>query len=88
MGEGDYSREAIIFVFTQEWIEVMCEWFKEYQLDVIDFNTTSRKNSNLKRTLYNYCFTVFPRIMAGGDYFFFRIKRGDYFKYCSLEVVP
>ena len=22
--------------------------------------------------------TVFPRIIAGGDYFFFRIKRGDY----------
>ena len=27
--------------------------------------------------------TVFPRIIAGGDYFFFRIKRGDY----SREVV-
>ena len=27
-GRGDYSREAIIFVYTQEWIEVMCEWFK------------------------------------------------------------
>ena len=45
--------------------------------------------------------TVFPRIMAGGgDYFFFRFKRGqlfegrrlleggDYFKYCSLKVMP
>ena len=34
---------------------------------------------------------VFPRIIAGGDYFFFRTKRGrlfeggDYFKQCSLE---
>ena len=40
----------------------------------------------------NVC-TMFPRIIAGGEYFFFRIKRGwffergDYFKYCSLEVV-
>ena len=38
--------------------------------------------------------TVFPQIIAGGDYFFFRTKRGrlfeggDYFKYCRLEVVP
>ena len=38
--------------------------------------------------------TVFPRIIAGGNYFFFRTKRGrlldggDYLKYCSLEVVP
>ena len=38
--------------------------------------------------------TVFPRIIAGGNYFFFRSKRGrlldggDYLKYCSLEVVP
>ena len=43
--------------------------------------------------------TVFPRIIARGDYFFFR-KRGrifegrglfegsDYFRYCSLEVGP
>ena len=37
---------------------------------------------------------MFPRIIAGGDYFFFRTKRGrffagsDYFKYCSVEVVP
>ena len=37
--------------------------------------------------------TVFPRIIAGvSDYFFFRTKRGRffkggaYFKYCSLEV--
>ena len=34
---------------------------------------------------------VFPRIIAGGNYFFFRTKRGrlfeggDYFKQCSLE---
>ena len=38
--------------------------------------------------------TVFPRIIAGGNYFFFPTKRGrlleggDYLKYCSLEVVP
>ena len=44
--------------------------------------------------------TVFPRIIARGDYFFFGAKRGrlfagrrifeggDRFKYCSLEVVP
>ena len=43
--------------------------------------------------------TVFPRIIAGGDYFYFRTKRGrlfegrrlfeggDYFKYFSQEVV-
>ena len=37
---------------------------------------------------------VFLRIIAGGNYFFFRTKRGrlfegrDYFKYCSLEVAP
>ena len=37
--------------------------------------------------------TVFPRIITGGDYFFFRTERGrlfeggDYFKYCSQEVV-
>ena len=36
--------------------------------------------------------TVFPRIIAGGDFFFFAQKGGDYFeggayfKYCSLEV--
>ena len=42
---------------------------------------------------------VFPRITAGGDHFFFRIKGGrlfegrrlfeggDYFKYSSLEIV-
>ena len=43
------------------------------------------------------CHTVFPRIISGGDYFFFRIKRGkggdysrkgDYFSYCSLDAVP
>ena len=40
------------------------------------------------------CNTVFPQIIAGGNYFFFRTKRGrlsdggDYLKYCSLEVVP
>ena len=41
--------------------------------------------------------TVFPWIIPGGDYFFFRIKRGkggdysregDYFSYCSLDDVP
>ena len=38
--------------------------------------------------------TVFPRIIAGVDYFFFRTKRGqlfegvDYFEYYSLDVVP
>ena len=38
--------------------------------------------------------TVFPRIIAGGNYFFFCTKRGrlldggDYLNYCSLEVVP
>ena len=38
--------------------------------------------------------TVFPRIIAGGVYFYFRTKRGrlfeggDYFKYFSQEVVP
>ena len=38
--------------------------------------------------------TVFPWIIAGGNYFFFHIRRGrlfeggDYFKYCSLEVKP
>ena len=44
--------------------------------------------------------TVFPRIIAGGVISFFAQKRGrlferrrllkggDYFKYCSLEVVP
>ena len=35
--------------------------------------------------------TVFPRILAGGNYFFFRTKRGrllDGGDYCSLEVVP
>ena len=38
--------------------------------------------------------TVFSGIVAGGDYLFFRTKGGrlfeggDYFKYCSLEVVP
>ena len=41
--------------------------------------------------------TVFPWIISGGDYFFFRIKRGkggdysregDYFSYCSLDDVP
>ena len=44
--------------------------------------------------------TVFPRIIAGGDFFYFRTKRGrlfegrrlfeggDYFKYLSQEVVP
>ena len=44
--------------------------------------------------------TVFPRIIAGGDYFFFRTERGrlfkgrrlfeggDYFKYFSQEIVP
>ena len=26
---------------------------------------------------------LFPRILAGSDY-----SRGDYFKYCSLEVLP
>ena len=37
---------------------------------------------------------LLPQIMPGGDYFFFRTKRGrlfeggDYFKYCSLEAVP
>ena len=36
--------------------------------------------------------TVFPRMIAGGHYFFFRTKRGRlfkggaYFKYCPLEV--
>ena len=47
------------------------------------------------------CFIAFPPIIAGGDYFIFRIIRGrlfkgkrlifeggDYFKYSSLEVVP
>ena len=45
-------------------------------------------------------YTVFPRIIAGDDYFFFRTERGrlfegrrlfeggDYFKYFSEEVVP
>ena len=52
---------------------------------------------------FSFCHTkhtVLPRIIAGGDYFFFRTKRGrlfegrrlfqggNYFKYCSLEVVP
>ena len=39
--------------------------------------------------------TVFPQIIAGGDYFFFRTEKGrlfdggDYFKYFSLQrVVP
>ena len=44
--------------------------------------------------------TVFPCIIAGGNYFFFRTERGrlferrrlfeggDYFKYFSQEVVP
>ena len=41
--------------------------------------------------------TVFPWIISGGNYFFFRIKRGkggdysregDYFSYCSLDDVP
>ena len=36
---------------------------------------------------------VFPRIIAGGDHFFFSHKKrkareGDYFKYYLLEVVP
>ena len=45
-------------------------------------------------------FTVFPRAIAGAISFFFHNKRGrlfevrrlfkgsDYFKYCSLEVMP
>ena len=35
--------------------------------------------------------TVFPRIIVGGDYLGegdYSRARGDYFKYCSLEVVP
>ena len=33
--------------------------------------------------------TVFPRIIAGGDYFFFRTKRGQLFEGRRLlEVVP
>ena len=38
---------------------------------------------------------AFPRIIAGGDYFFFFAQKGDdysregdYFKYYLLEVVP
>ena len=46
----------------------------------------------------SYC--ISSNLIAGGDYYFFRTKRqrllegrrlfeeGDYFKYCSLEVVP
>ena len=32
--------------------------------------------------------TVFPRIIAGGDYSRQLFKGGDYFKYCSPEIVP
>ena len=47
-----------------------------------------------------HIYIVFPRIIAGRDYLFFRTKRGrllegrrlfegdDYFSHCSLEVVP
>ena len=44
--------------------------------------------------LLHFLTTVFPRIIAGGVYFYFRTKRGrlfeggDYFKYFSQEVVP
>ena len=57
----------------------------------------------VRKTGIGCTYRIFPRIIAGGDYFiFFRTKRGrlfegerllllkegDYFKYCSLEVVP
>ena len=38
--------------------------------------------------------TIFPRIIAGGNYIFSRTKRGrffeggDYFQYCSVGVMP
>ena len=32
--------------------------------------------------------TIFRQIKAGGDYYFFAQKGGDYFKHYSLEVVP
>ena len=64
--------------------------------------TDQRRRSNEVRTNTEVVYsptacvsatTVFLRIIAGGEYFFFRTKRGrlfeegDYFKYCSLEVV-
>ena len=53
----------------------------------------------LKKNVTGIGITVFPRIIAGGDYFYFRTKMGrlfegrrlfeggDYFKYFSQEVV-
>ena len=61
----------------------------------INENIAQMECVNNKRFFYvQNEITVFPRITAGGDYFFFRTDRGrlfeggDYFKYFSQEVVP
>ena len=61
---------------------------------------TKKVSETRKRQLTNFTEdTVFPRIIAGDDYFYFRTKRGrlfegrrlfeggDYLKYFSQEVV-
>ena len=67
----------------------LCAQSLVFKEDVFIITLSSSTVDN-KTILIGFGFwdTVFPRIIAGGDYFFFRIKRGrlfeggDYFKYC------
>ena len=78
----------VVFILDRDLLpKKTCFW-------VTEIGTPVHEESSL------YECTVFPQIIALGDFFFFRTKRGqlfegrqlfagdDYFKFCSLEVTP
>ena len=92
-----------IFVVVVQWWWKNIEKTIKYTCKVVDlliklfsnFLTTGKKITSGQRTIDRPLRTLcLKSLIAGGDYFFFRTKRGllfeggDYFRYCLMEVVP
>ena len=77
---ADHIYDSLEIVCTKLGIQGQCVYH-----NTILFTTVCNKTILIG---FGFWDTVFPRIIAGGDYFFFRTKRGrifeggDYFKYC------
>ena len=77
---ADHIYDSLQIVCTKLGIQGQCVYHF-----IIFFTTMDNKTILIG---FGFGDTIFPRIIAGGDYFFFRTKRGrlfeggDYFKYC------
>ena len=91
---------AVYGIFITWWLYPKGEAWSPWNLSNLGAQTShflSFPQDIFGKQIRKNCHTVFPRIISGGDYFFFRIKRGkggdysregDYFSYCSLDAVP